>query len=127
MDVVFVLFVAINAVITVVHGGFAWIWPRSRRDRVVRDFAASRSLVLDADAAALAERLLVAGRKGRGSASRSTSPPTPSVGAGWRSAGQSAWRRWLRPSLPLVSSFERRTLPPPQRYWPCATSSCPIS
>ncbi|HEX6236555.1 MAG TPA: hypothetical protein VFZ68_05140 [Acidimicrobiales bacterium] len=44
---------------------YAWWWPPVRRQKLVRDLAASRSLVLDADAAALAERLLIAGHRGR--------------------------------------------------------------
>lgn len=43
----------------------ALVWTPTRRTHVVREFAATRSLVLDTDAAALAERLIIAGRRGR--------------------------------------------------------------
>ena len=52
-------------VISVVGGVHAWLWPQARRDRVVRDFALKRGMVLDTEAALLAERLLVATRRGR--------------------------------------------------------------
>lgn len=57
--------VAIVAGILTVQAVLAWRWPPDRRRILVGSFAGSRSLVLDAEAAALAERLLIAGRKGR--------------------------------------------------------------
>jgi hypothetical protein len=56
--------VAVVVVATVGHGLFAWIWPQTRRDRVVRAFAAGRGLVLDEPGRAMAERLLMARRRG---------------------------------------------------------------
>jgi hypothetical protein len=41
------------------------VWPPRRRSRLVGDFVTGRALVLDPGSAALAERLLVAGRRGR--------------------------------------------------------------
>jgi hypothetical protein len=57
--------VAIVAGILAVQAVLAWRWPPDRRRILVGSFAGQRSLVLDAEAAALAERLLIAGRKGR--------------------------------------------------------------
>lgn len=65
MDPVSVAVVTIVGLSAVAGGMYAWIWPRSRRERVVHDFAAKRQLVLHGDAAGLAERLLVATRRGR--------------------------------------------------------------
>jgi hypothetical protein len=48
-----------------VSGAFMYVWPQGRRTRLARRFAADRSLVLDAESTALAERILVAGRRGR--------------------------------------------------------------
>ena len=61
----------IRTIVAVAAGGLAvvgvqaWRWPPARRRILVGAFAGSRSLVLDAEAAALAERLLIVGRKGR--------------------------------------------------------------
>jgi hypothetical protein len=46
-------------------GAFLCVWPQGRRRRLAQTFAAQRSLVLDDESTALAERILVAGRRGR--------------------------------------------------------------
>lgn len=65
MNTGIVVLVTTVGVVAVAAGVHAWLWPQARRDRVVRDFAAKRGLGLDTEAALMAERLLVATRRGR--------------------------------------------------------------
>lgn len=66
MDIPTTLTLAFVAVVLVAAMAYSCYWPQARRERLVRDFATRRSLDLDAEAAELAERLLVSMQKGRG-------------------------------------------------------------
>ena len=65
VDTFVVVVGTILVVETIGFGLYACVWPETRRQRLVWDFAAKRGLMLDAEATSLAERLLVASQRGR--------------------------------------------------------------
>lgn len=65
MDLVIALWLVLCAPVTIALAVQAFHWPPDRRHRIALDVAASRHLVLDPVAGPLAERLLIAGRRGR--------------------------------------------------------------
>jgi hypothetical protein len=65
MDLFTIFWLVLCTPATIVYAAQAFHWPPARRERIALDFAAPRHLVLDPVAGPLAERLLIAGRRGR--------------------------------------------------------------